>query len=232
MPKNRQANTDMSWKERCVDTRTKVITFYGLEDDVDIYLYLSSVFSKLGKKVLFIDNSIQKFFSDCIPGLTEDVEGMIVEYKYISYCRNHGYDKGIFSEYDVVINLSGLYYDKDMEERSDIRFVLTDFQKIHLRSLLNVMQHIEREFVMIYRDSIGGYIDSSYVDIVLGEKRRNIKERCIVELTENDRINSLQMQYSNTFRFDKLTDSCKNIIMYIVKSTCKEFEWRKPALFG
>jgi hypothetical protein len=213
-----------------ISTKTRLISFFGLEEGVEIYLYLASVLSKLGKRVLVLDNTRSQLFSECIPYLPGSES--IVEYKYVSYTIKQQYDKNLFYLYDVVINISGYEYDATMEKMSDIVYVVADFQKTHLHMVQEAILALAGNFNIIYRDFTGGCVDAGYVEAVLhGRMGGKVAERIMLSLTKEDYLDSLQMQYNNTFQFEKLSPHYRELIIHIVQRACQEYAWKVPPMF-
>ena len=216
-------------EEPGVCTQTQIVSFYGIEDCVDMYLYLPSILAHCGKKVLVLDNTCSGVLGECVPNLNKD--GGLVEYKNVGYVMGSGYDKELFFLYDIVINVSGYYYDMQMERESRYVYVVSDFQKIHLSKVQQILEKIKQDIYMIYRDVQGGCVDAAYVHTLLCGGMKNVVGRSVVALSYEDCAWSLRMQYYNTYLFDRLTLEYRALFLTIVQNLCQEYRWRVPSMF-
>lgn len=194
----------------CAGRNPKIINFYGMEDLADIYLYMATILSRLGKKVLVIDNSKEHLFSECIPGLP-DASG-IVEFRYISYMKDKQYDEDFFFLYDVILNICGYNYDEEMDEKSDFSYVIMDYQKVHFLKFQSIAQRLMHEYRVIYRDFSNERYNAQYIEFSMGAERSRIIDRYVISLAPQDYTNMMQVQYSMIFFFEHLSLSYRQVL--------------------
>jgi hypothetical protein len=195
----------------------KAIGFTGFCKS-DIILYFSRILHLIGENVAIIDQSRQEELKYSIPtGLYAQDS---VDYRGVDVflnCEDIELANLPFENYTVLlvdfgVNIKAL----ELIENLKALFIVTDLCRHHTVPLSSCISHIKNrpDSVRIIRDIVYSKINTRYIDSLLQSAQyTNIIAKYEFALNENDYECRLKSQYDDIFKFTKISNDLKNMLV-------------------
>lgn len=207
---------------------SKLYIFSGIKV-YDILIYLSTILACLKKSVLVIDSSWDEEILLCIPR-PETQQGLF-------YFRNVDYVKGedkldlklsdYQKSYDIIF-LFLPFLKKEYFSYTETIYLITDYEKSHFIQTAKWINESPKKIVLIFRDGLGGKINSRYFIKNYITEKKIVKEIYEISWDERDWTFRLYLQYEPCQHFRYLSKEfqavLKEISMEIAQVRKKEFE--------
>lgn len=161
---------------------TKLISLMGVED-CDIAYYMARALNAVGHRVLVVDNTGSAELFESIRKPDDEEMAQTGELYYI---RHKAYSENFFALYDYVLICHGYRINAELNEKSDIRFITTDYRPQITGRICKELQRQD--------DNLAYYV------ICRNKVFSKISERIILEelqLLEKDVKETYQLSYSD-----------------------------------
>ncbi len=184
----------------------------------DIILYLSRVLHILGERVAIIDRSYEQEMRYSVPVGIYTVDR--VDYRGVEVflkCGSTALSDLPVTDFTVILIDFGVNHEafSDMEKLKAL-FVITDVQRHHTIPLSVCLSRITSnpDSIRILRDTVSGKIRPRYIDSILQlEQTTNLIAAYEFPINEIEYAERLKSQYDDIFRFKKLPDGIKNMLL-------------------
>lgn len=186
------------------------IAFVGI-DNFDFILYLSSILSKLDKKVLIVDHSETKSVIQSIPQPMElNYESEIITYRQVDFTSMITTKEMLYGYEDVFIVYGFMEPSPDIELCNRILLV-TDMYRYHQEKICSLVSKYskEKEQELIIRD----YIESKITPELISDRFQSPENTTIIFRDDNDYKNSLMCHFNRVFSFQSISRQLKQYLI-------------------
>lgn len=199
---------------------TQLISVAGLPT-CDLAYYMARVINAAGFRCLVIDNSKRKDLYGCIPKADEDIK--LTQTGDIYYIDNVAYSEEFFSLYDYVIIYHGMLVDNELLEKSDIRYLQTDYLKTTTQKIRNILktQKENYPFYLIYRDKAFSKIPEKLLLTEMNLGKKQIIESYEVFYNEQDYMHYIGLLRNGVTNIKSLSNEMKQILKDFLKIAVK-----------
>lgn len=194
---------------------SRVIGFIGT-DKYDIIHYLSRILKNLGYKVLLVDHSESKALKNSItlPAGINCSEN-IIEYRSVDFVHGMKLDEKMLECYDYILMDFGFeLFHVELNQCTDIVYV-TDLQRHNLGRIIGFKGKIIYKYLVI-REVVRSKIGNDYAMTVVQELKIMKDNYFIVNQDNIDTQVMIECQYSNIFKFGKISQSLKDMLINLM----------------
>ncbi len=191
----------------------------------DLIHYLSRVARAFKKKSLIIDCSDSMATSYTVrtpivpPGERVDYRGV----DFIGFPD----DLDMVEEYDYVFIDFGFEVGHPYVDECDGIYVVTDHQLQNVMRLKDLEFDEDQDLSLIVRDDVGSKFSVSSVCRMLGELQFDPDRVFSIMQSDQNTLAALSVQYDSIFKFNRVTDDVRDIIIDFYSMDFKEAEVRK-----
>lgn len=193
---------------------TKIISFIGMER-CDILHYLVNTGIKQNKKVLVVDNS---FSNDYYSSFATMEDGIFVEIGDLMVVKNIKFSEHLYAKFDYVFVYHGRNLEEESYQRSDMRYVMTNYQPTHIREIHKINFDQSLVHHLIFRDKVLKKITE---DIVVEELELTVGDSYILPADLKDYELYLLISYNS---FKKLLGCSQEMYQTILTMGSNIFE--------
>lgn len=176
----------------------------------DIIAYLARIFNSLDKKVAVIDATKTQILNYCIPRSFKDSFICFRNVDYYTNCFSERFFEDDFlKQYDVVLIDFG--FNKNMLghiKNCTKIYMVCDSTRYNLRMMKKFLPslNLDKTVVKIFRDTVDGKINSTYLNNFLEVKEFfEVEEEYDFELSYEDYKANVEFQHNDIFKFNKLS---------------------------
>ncbi|SHO47036.1 hypothetical protein [Anaerocolumna xylanovorans] len=197
-------------------SKAKRMGFAGT-DSYDLIMYLAVLLIASDKKVLLVDNSLQKALSCCVP----PVDMTSVKERKACYrgldIQKETYMEVMGEEYDYVLADFGQEMNQKALKTCDTVFLVTD-TRLHNMTGIEYFRGAWDNTCLLIRDITEG-MEEKYIHKLLQEKGIQERRSYYFYFDETDREMAAMLQYYNSFSYKKLSPA----IRYFLKDALRGF---------
>lgn len=185
---------------------TSIIGFVGY-DSYDLILYLATVLTEMGQRVIVSDSSDLRALSLCIPSL-EDWEDGPVEYFGIEFVQDLQEEPEDFDWLFIDFGWSG----GEQEFQCDELYYVTDYKQHNMLGLLDHLVEYESVLGILLRDKIDSKVTAQSVASELGLE--DLPEESLYEVNEQapDLMAQMLCQHNSGIPIRMISENMKGFI--------------------
>lgn len=193
-----------------------LISVMGL-NRCDFVYYLARILNAASKRVLVVDNSARHEMFECIPKVEGAELGQTGD---IYYMCQKAYSEAFFSQFDFVIVFHGLHINAELNEKSDYRFLETDYLA---NTTKDINKQLERQntnltYYVIFRDKVFNKITERMILEELGMQEKNINEQFEISYNEQDYMCYLGLLRNGAAQIKSTSTDMRSVLTIILKT--------------
>lgn len=206
----------------------KIYGFFGTPS-FDFIIYLASILTNLGRRVLVIDHSKKQDVMACYVSPEERIE--FFQYKEVDYSIDMKLTTMDSSGYDYIF----LYQDEAIREeiQYDGIFVVSDFEKNNLKKAGEYVRHYHGKVHFIIRDFCNKKLNKQYIIRECLCMDTSILDYNVIELDYYDYSYRVSMTHEYYQGFRNISKNYKQCLLKIVewmanpsgKSLYRAYRW-------
>lgn len=210
---------------------SKKIGFLGI-NSYDMIAYLTRILVKLetikNGNIACIDATLDKSLVGSIP----NIEGYehVIDYRGIDYLLDDKISKIKQEEYQYIFYDFGKNKHHKQLNECGVLYLVTDLQKQNIEFFQNLNIDLRISLYVIIRDVVPGKINEKYVIHQMQQYGNSILKSYIIKFDYIDYSNKLIMQHNNIFKFNRLSNSYKDVLIDMVEQLCEEVEQNSSIL--
>lgn len=210
---------------------TNLISVAGVPT-CDIAYYMARLLNTAGFRCLVIDNSKRKDLFRCIRKADETIT--IAQTGEIYYMENVAYSEEYFAMFDYVVIYHGMMVDNELLEKSDFKYLQTDYLDITTRKIRRILEAQKEpyKFYLVYRDKVFSKIPEKLLKEEMGIKEEQIIESYEISYNEEDYMCYLGLLRNGITQIKTLSPDMKEVLQEFMKTTIpKENEKEYKLIF-
>ena len=214
----------------------KTISFIGAYDKTDLLLYITKIFTTMGKKVLIIDTTILQKAKYIVPVISpakayvtsfEDIDIAVGLYNYSSIKSYLGLPEHAVLNYDYVfIDVDSIEGMKNFDvNTTEKKYFVTGFDAYSLKRGLEILagigETLELKKVLFSKNL--SYEEEEYFNyLALGAKVKWDDETIYFPFEQGDQGVIIENQMVQKIKFKKLTELYKESLLYIANELLED----------
>lgn len=210
-----------------LNRETFITSFLGMER-CDFIIYLAKLLraskilvkKKTYNNVLVIDNSRDHELFNLVSLDDMNDELDVADYQGVTFIKNAIYAPTEFIKYDHVLVWHGMNVDKDIVEKSDFVYVITNYEKNMSKKLGDEMMKCDfsaQKITIIYREKNGKKISEKVINHHLCIDDKDIKAQYLIPYDAKDYALYLNLTHNGTQRIKNLSQPYSLVLETIIR---------------